>query len=78
MTDTPPAYEAAVAREVDKAMTAAGHTVLSLAEATTIPRVTLQRHFKGLTPFNARELHLIAAVLGVSPSRFLLDAESAA
>jgi hypothetical protein len=78
MTDTPPAYEAAVAREVEKAMTATGHTVLSLAEATTIPRITLQRHFKGLTPFNARELQLVAAVLGVSPSQFLLDAESAA
>lgn len=78
MTDSPPAYEAAVAREVEKAMTAAGFTVKSLAEATTLPRITLQRHFAGLTPFNARELRIIADTLGVSASQFLLDAESAA
>lgn len=78
MTNSPPAYEAAVAQEVEKAMKAAGHTVASFAKLTTIPRITLQRHFAGLTPFNARELKLIAETLGVSPSQFLIDAENAA
>lgn len=76
MTESPPAYEAAVAREVERAMIAAGYTVKSLAEATTIPRMTLQRCLAGLNPFNARHLALIANVLGTNPSQFLRDAES--
>lgn len=77
MTSTPPAYVAAVAREVEKAIKDKGLTVLQVAESTLIPRVTLQRRLAGDPEgFRARELKLIATLLGCTVSEITAAAEA--
>lgn len=59
------AYARRVAASVTAAMEAGGHSQKSMAEATGIPRVTLIRRLRGVSPFTVTELHAIASELGV-------------
>lgn len=61
-------YAAAVAANVEKAIEAAGRSVLSVALETGIPRTTLDRRLRsnGFSPFSVTELKLIADLLGTT------------
>ena len=77
--DSPPAaYTVAVAKTVTRALTTSGFTVKSLAEATRIPRVTIQRKIAGVTPFNTTELAAIATCLDTTPADLLYSAQQSA
>lgn len=72
--DTPPTFAATVATAVSTAIQEQGQTVLGLAEATGIARVTLTRRLAGHTPFTVAELDAIASALGVDVRTFTADA----
>lgn len=63
-------YAAAVAANVDQAIKAAGLSVLKLAQATGIPRTTLDRRLRsnGFSPFSVAELKAIADEVGTTAS----------
>lgn len=68
----------AVAQKVAAAMAAAGHTTRSISVEAGIPRVTLQRRLRGVSPFLISELGRIAKVLGVKTSDLLPEEVDAA
>lgn len=65
-----------IAEAVRVRLATSNHTERTLADATGIPRATLQRRLAGLVPFTVRELGLIAHELGVDASSFFDDAET--
>lgn len=84
-TATPPpdaasaaALATGIAAAVRDTLRESGVTQAELGAATGIPQATLSRRLAGLTPFNAAELGLIAAHLGLKVSDFFHAAERAA
>lgn len=65
------------AHRVTAAIEAAGESKLSIAEKTGIPRTTLWRRLNGLTSFYMEELHLIARVLDVPVTDFVVTERAA-
>lgn len=61
-------YAAAVADNVHRAIAGRSRSVLSVAEATGIPRTTLDRRLRsgGASPFSVSELKAIADELGIT------------
>ena len=66
---------ARTAMAVEAAIDAAGQSQLGVSDATGIPRTTLIRRLRGLSPFTIAELEAIAEVLGVTVSDLLSNAE---
>lgn len=66
--------QALVATAVTEAMEAAGLSTKALAETTSIPRVTLIRRLRGISPFTVAELAAIAEALNCHPTDFYRDA----
>jgi len=61
------------AASIRDAIKQAGFTPFSLAEATGIPRTTLNRRLLGVSPFNTEELDAIAAALDTSVAELLIE-----
>lgn len=61
------------AQAVSQVMVNAGFSRLKLAEATGIPYTTLKRKLLGVTPFDVREVYLIARALSVPAADLLPD-----
>lgn len=70
--DTSP--QAIIATAVTEAMQSKGKSTKALAEETSIPRVTLTRRLRGVSPFTVAELAAIAEVLDCRLSDFIRDA----
>lgn len=66
-----------VASAVSAAIESAGHTQVSIADATGIPRTTLIRRLRGQQPFTIAELDAIANTLGVHVTTFLATEDAA-
>lgn len=64
------------AAAVSAAIEAAGQTQLGVSEATGIPRATLIRRLRGLSPFTVAELEKIAEVLDTRVSILMGSAET--
>lgn len=73
-------YSAQVAENVKTAIKASGRSVLSVAEATGIPRPTLDRRLRsnGGSPFSVREVKDIAIELGLTAAALLTVEDAAA
>ena len=69
--DTPSKTQSRAA-SIREAIRQAGFTPFTLAEATGIPRTTLNRRLLGVTPFNTEELDSIAAALNTSVTDLLI------
>lgn len=61
------------AASIREAIDLAGHTPFSIAEATGIPRTTLNRRLLGASPFNTEELDAIALALGTNVTDLLME-----
>jgi predicted transcriptional regulator len=64
---------ATVAENVSTAIKEAGSNPHSIADTTGIPYQTLLRRLRGITPFNIRELDLIANAIGKTTITEFLD-----
>lgn len=69
--DTNQTFPAQVATNVAAAIEAAGENTKSVADATGIARMTLDRRLKGSAPFDVIQLALIADHLGTTPDAFM-------
>lgn len=65
------AYAAAVAANIREAISAAGVSVLNVAQSTDIPYTTLDRRLRsgGASPFSVREVRAIAQALGTTAAK---------
>ena len=66
-----------LAHTITSAFNEQGHTVLSFAEATNIPRTTLRRNLE-TGAFTVPQVIAIAGALGMLPSALLARAEAPA
>lgn len=73
---TPPSNHT-VAQRVRDAMEEQGQTEKGLAEATGIPRTTLQRRLTGNSDFTVTELDALARHLGIALVDLLADEPAA-
>lgn len=69
---------ARIAQAVAAEMRAVGMTTLGLAEATSIPRSTLQRRLRTGAGFEIQELFAIADALGTTVKELISKADRAA
>lgn len=74
---TPPTNRT-VAQRVRTAMELAGQTPKALADATGLPRTTLNRRLTGNSDFTLHELSVLAPVLGLTIGDLLADEPSVA
>lgn len=66
------------AQLVAAAIEAANESKQSIAKATGIPRVTLDRRLDGHAPFTVKELYAIAVALDVPVEGFVVTAKAVA
>ena len=66
------------AQLVAAAIEAANESKQSIAKATGIPRVTLDRRLDGHAPFTVKELYAIAVALDVPVESFVVTAKAVA
>lgn len=69
--ETETTFPVRVAGSVAEAISEAGETSTSVADATGIPRSTLRRRLLGSSPFTVAELGLIAGHLGTTPEQLM-------
>lgn len=68
--DTSKTYQERVAEAVNEAIETTGVTVTWLCGTTGIPRSTMERRLRGLSPFTVAELASIASALRMQPEQF--------